>query len=186
MKTLIVEGVLSGGAVESWNRQCFGDATGERVVVAGDRIIRVNGIDGDVKKMLEECTKSRLVKLVIARGSASAQTRFNATIGGSGQSEATQASEPPANAGCTASTLRTRAPEFVPSGADAPPLQQTQHLAAPPGLFFPQKKPASMGSSDNGSISAKENANALVAGVLSSGYSEIVNSQDLDDSDKEN
>jgi len=176
-KTLIVEGVLPGGAVESWNRQCFGDATGERVVVAGDRIVRVNGIDGDVKKMLEECTKSRLVKLVIARGTASAQTRFNATIGGSGQSEATQASEPAARA----STLRTKAPEFVPSGTDAP-LQQTQILAAPPGLFFHSKN----SSNDDNTATAKDNANALVAGVLSSGYSETVNTQDLDDSDKEN
>merc|ERR1719183_1911252 len=81
---LLVEGVLPGGAVESWNRQCFGDATGERVVVAGDRIIRVNGIEADVKKMLEECTSQRLVKLVIARGPASFQARINATIGGSG------------------------------------------------------------------------------------------------------
>jgi len=72
-KALIVEAVLPGGAVESWNRQCFGDGSGERVVVAGDRIVRVNGIDQDVQKMLEECTHQRLVKLVIARANAHPQ-----------------------------------------------------------------------------------------------------------------
>lgn len=187
-KTLIVENVLPGGAVESWNRQCFGDATGERVVVAGDRIVRVNGIEADVKKMLEECTSSRLVKLVIARGPAGAHTRANATIGGSGQSGCETQAELPV------STLRKKAPEFVPSGADASPLQQTQQLAAPPGLFFPRpedyakKTPASTRSSDD--RSAKIDAQNLVAGVISQGYGETLGMQDIggndDGSDKEN
>jgi len=183
---LIVEGVLPGGAVESWNRQCFGDATGERVVVAGDRIIRVNGIDGDVQKMLEECTTQRLVKLVIARGPAGAHARASATIGGSGQQPAVKSS-------CEAvetpeKVLRKKAPEFVPSGVDATPLQQTQQLAAPPGLFFPRsedyKKPAT-GACGGDDISAKMDANAIVAGVISHLEMQDVGGDD-EDSDKEN
>lgn len=198
-EALIVENVLPGGAVESWNRQCFGDATGERVVVAGDKIVRVNGIEGDVKKMLEECTTQRLVKLVIARGPANAQTRANATIGGSGQTTACQAMDSSPTAG---STLRRKAPEFVPSGADATPLQQTQHLAAPPGLngqhltappgcFFPRpeditKKPTVNSSEKMDSVAA----DAVVAGVVSQGYGENVCVQDVcaetESADKEN
>lgn len=144
-KALIVEAVLAGGAVESWNRQCFGDGTGERVVVAGDRIVRVNGIDQDVQKMLEECTHQRLVKLVIARANAvkaaapvdvplcntAAAAPLQAPIGRPNKVEVDSK-----NADC--SSLRKKAPEFVPSGVDAQPLQQTQILAAPPGLFFPR------------------------------------------------
>jgi len=177
-KALVVDNVLPGGAVESWNRQCFGDATGERVVVAGDRIVRVNGINGDLQKMLEECTTQRLVKLVIARGPASVRLRVEATRGGSGQAPMAMDLTPE-----KVSTLRRRAPEFVPAGADAPPLTQTQHLAAPPGLFFPRPDEQSK----------KADAHALVAGVVSRGYDdadEIVRLQDVagaeDDEDKEN
>jgi len=135
-QVLLVEGVVPGGAVESWNRQCFGDPSGERVVVAGDRIVCVNGIQNDVDKMLKECSTQRLVKLVIARGT------------GGGRARAAAADLAHQKANCKAnmetaetehgqkfvSNLRTKAPEFVPMGAA--PLQQTQPLVAPPGLFL--------------------------------------------------
>jgi len=76
--TLVVENVLAGGAVESWNRQCFGDGSEERIVVAGDRIICVNNVEKDVQKMLEECSKQRLVKLFIARAQTITPTITNA------------------------------------------------------------------------------------------------------------
>jgi hypothetical protein len=131
---LIVEAVLPGGAVESWNRQCFGDGSGERVVVAGDRILRVNDIEQDVQKMLEECSKKRLVKLKIGRGAPAANSWAGSPVPMSGLSPQ-QASIEVSDQ--SPSMLRRKAPEFVPSGVDAPPLQQTQVLAAPPGLFFP-------------------------------------------------
>lgn len=169
-KALVVESVLPGGAVDSWNRQCFSDATAERAVTSGDRIVRVNGYEGDVKKMLEECTNQRLVKLVISRNENSERNQI-----GNSQHQ------------CV-STLRRKAPEFVPSGADAPPLQQTQHLAAPPGLFFARpeeniKKPVN-GIQNELSSAAKMEAHALVARVVSNGYQDCIN--DEKSSDKEN
>jgi hypothetical protein len=128
-KVLIVEGVVAGGAVESWNRQCCGDA--DRVVVAGDRIMRVNGIESDVQKMLEECTTQRLVKLTISRGPGGTRAR---TAAAQKQAKVEAAETEPSQK--RVSTLRMKAPEFVPMGVDAAPLTQTQHLAAPPGLFL--------------------------------------------------
>jgi len=149
-KVLIVEGVVAGGAVESWNRQCCGDATVERVVVAGDRIVSVNGIENDVQKMLEACTTQRLVKLTVARGPGGARARTVAAD----HAQARQSSGKPANEVTEAelgarrvTTMRPKAPEFVPMGVDASPLQQTQ-LAAPPGLFLRQQDIKTVGQND--------------------------------------
>ena len=152
-KALIVEAVLAGGAVESWNRQCIGDGTGERVVIPGDRIVKVNGIDNDVKKMLEECTRQRLVKLHIARNTHNAcasPSRPSSTAGAAQaltparQTAGAAAQEAVDNVTPEKSVLRKKAPEFVPSGPDAPPLKQTRHLAAPPGLFLPRHEDSSL------------------------------------------
>lgn len=185
-RTLLVESILHGGAVESWNQQWSGDASGERVVVAGDRIIKVNAIEGDVRKMLEECTTQRLVKLLISRGPAGAQVRAAATCGVSPARQVDEAapvsltaSDPPT------SNLRKRAPEFVPSGTDAYPLQQTQYLAPPPGLFFQKiTKEPSMGPCDGDSL--KRDVCAVVESVLSRGYSELLGGDAEEESDKEN
>lgn len=179
-KALIVEAVLAGGAVESWNRQCIGDGTGERVVVPGDRIVKVNGIEHDVKKMLEECTKQRLVKLLIARNARTAsagQSRPNSAAVGPAQqparSQAAAASqEAPEFATPEKTVLRKKAQEFVPSGAE--PLQQTQkHLDAPPGLFFPRPEECSAKN-----VASTSNAYGVAVGMQEAG--------DNADSDKEN
>lgn len=176
-KALVVEGVLPGGAVESWNLQCFGGSQQERVVVPGDRIVCVNSIEGDVTKMLEECTKSRLVKLVIARAVAAPAARASVSqVCSSPAPKGEQAYDTPEKT----SNLRKKAPEFVPSGADAPPLKQTQHLAAPPGLFF---RPEEKDSADK----VGSHTDDLVAGVLWHGYGEAQEAGGDDDgSNKEN
>jgi hypothetical protein len=131
-QVLLVEGVVPGGAVESWNRQCFGDPSGERVVVAGDRIVCVNGIQNDVEKMLKECSTQRLVKLVIARGPARTSA-VDPALQKTNNKSNMEAAETE-NGQKFVSNLRTKAPEFVPMGTA--PLQPTQPLAAPPGLFL--------------------------------------------------
>jgi len=186
---LVVEAVLAGGAVESWNRQCIGDGTAERVVVPGDRIVKVNGIEHDVKKMLEECTKQRLVKLLIARNvrapSASHSRQNSAVVTPQKAQSAASAQEALEFATPEKSALRKKAPEFVPSGAE--PLQQTQHLAAPPGLFFPRPEDCSA-SKIASNITAKLEASTS---SVSNAYDVAVgdanmNNNDDADSDKEN
>lgn len=172
-KALIVEAVLPGGAVESWNRQCFGDGSGERVVVAGDRIVRVNGIDQDVQKMLEECTHQRLVKLVIAR--ANAHPQANVPSSASAPLQAPIAKPKLEASDASISNLRKKAPEFVPAGA---PLQQTQILAAPPGLFF--SRPDEIASNKKLASAGSHHGNSNLAHLQ-----EVVGGQD-DGSDKEN
>jgi len=139
---LVVEEIREGGAVDSWNKQFpkFGDR--ERVIAPGDNIVSVNGIVKDTQKMLQECTEKRTVKLVISR-------RFPTKT--STSSTATPVKPQPASSACAAietpekvSQLREKAPDFVPIGVNAAPLKQTQpvassqHISAPPGLFFPR------------------------------------------------
>jgi len=89
-KALRVEGVRPEGAVEAWNRQCVGSTASEKAVLAGDRIVSVNGVSNDPAKMLEECRDKQLLKLTVIRG------------------EAVPAPKTP--------VLRADAPEFVPPG----------------------------------------------------------------------
>jgi len=156
---LIVDDVLPGGAVESWNRQCIGDGSGERVVVPGDRIVKVNDIEQDVKKMLEECTKKRLVKMLVTRNPAAAALSCPSSATCSALTPVKKAAAQASEFTPEKSTLRKMAPEFVRSGIDAP-LQQTQHLSAPPGLFFPMPENCSASKVVPADISAKMDAAA--------------------------
>lgn len=63
---LVVQNVLRGGAVESWNRQCLEALTVARAIFPGDTIVSVNGLS-DCKGMLDACRRDLLVKLVVAR-----------------------------------------------------------------------------------------------------------------------
>jgi len=67
---LVVERIIPGGAVESWNRQCFQGTFATKAVVPGDRIIGISGrctIDG----MLAACKQKTLLKIFVIRGSLS-------------------------------------------------------------------------------------------------------------------
>lgn len=90
-KVVLVEGIRADGAVEAWNRQCVSSAHPERAILAGDRIISVNGISYEPDKMLEECRDKHLLKLTLLRGDLG--TELAAPL-----------------------TLRADASEFVPKG----------------------------------------------------------------------
>lgn len=121
-RTLVVQDVSAGGAVETWNRQCVDD---ERVVAAGDRIVRVNGIEQDAARMLEACATQRLVKLSVSRGPGGALAR----AGTLARNAALQAAERQA-----CDTIAT-AQQLQQTQLMQQLRQNTQHLAPPPGLF---------------------------------------------------
>jgi len=63
-KTLVVESVRSGGAVEAWNRQCADNC---RVVKAGDQIVKINDAE-DSEAMRSECVNKQLLRITVHRG----------------------------------------------------------------------------------------------------------------------
>merc|ERR1712146_469145 len=69
-KTLLVESI-SGGLVGDWNT-----AHPELQVRVGDRIVEVNGLKGDVLKMVEECKKPQLLECRRRRGSTIGSETF--------------------------------------------------------------------------------------------------------------
>jgi hypothetical protein len=105
---LHIEGVLPGGAVEAWNRQCSTSGSPEKVLLPGDSIVCVNGIGGsgctaeEMKVEFEEKTTLRIM-VVRSEGPRSAPPQHVATI----------------NERYEFSTLRADASEFVPSGIAA-------------------------------------------------------------------
>merc|ERR1711879_1105116 len=64
---LVVRGVSPEGAIDAWNRQCFGCSSQDRAVHAGDEIACVNGMSA-CKEMLEEIKAKQLLKLLVVRG----------------------------------------------------------------------------------------------------------------------
>merc|ERR1712187_125573 len=62
-KSLGVEGVRAGGAVEAWNKQVAGS---EKEILVGDRIVKVNASE-DCGSMLDECTRKTLLKITVQR-----------------------------------------------------------------------------------------------------------------------
>ena len=92
-KAVLVEGIRPDGAVEAWNRQCVGSAHPERAILAGDRIISVNGISYEPEKMLEECRDKQLLKLTLLRGDLG-------------------------ELAASSLTMRAEASEFVPKGGE--------------------------------------------------------------------
>merc|ERR1719387_2328504 len=62
-----VDGVGAGTAVDAWNRQCAGGSGADKAVLAGDKIVSVNGRT-DCDGMLEECRAKALLKFVVVRG----------------------------------------------------------------------------------------------------------------------
>lgn len=63
---LRIDSVLPGGAVDAWNRQCGSSGAPEKVLLAGDKIIRVNTA-GDTSAMLSEFQNCRLLRMLIVR-----------------------------------------------------------------------------------------------------------------------
>lgn len=94
---LTVESVRSGGAVEAWNRQCSNEV---RAIIAGDRIISVNGVE-EAQGMREECRTKRLLRIVVSR-----------SLPSNGSDEL---QEPKGNGAEFEFKFNTNAEEFVPS-----------------------------------------------------------------------
>jgi FtsZ-binding cell division protein ZapB len=104
---LRVEDIRPAGAVESWNRACSTGNTKDKAVLPGDRIVRVNDVQFDPAKMLEECKDKKTLKLTIVRGGDGPLNGDTATQDG--------AADAPAAAAAT--VLRADASVFVPGGS---------------------------------------------------------------------
>lgn len=108
-EALRVDEIVTGGAVEAWNRQCArnwapGDDANARAVLPGDLVMSVNGITHSAQRMLEECQNAWLFRLVVVRQGAS-----QAGIGEAVSSD---------------SSLRMEAPEFVPISHRTPTMNR--------------------------------------------------------------
>eukprot|EP00932_Pfiesteria_piscicida_P006882 SRR837773.16854.p4 GENE.SRR837773.16854~~SRR837773.16854.p4 ORF type:complete len:143 (+),score=61.65 SRR837773.16854:479-907(+) len=62
---LTVQGITPGCAAEAWNLAC--GATGERKIELGDRIVAINGIEGEPEAMLQECKEKETLVLSVTR-----------------------------------------------------------------------------------------------------------------------
>lgn len=66
-QALHVIGIVPGGAIEAWNKQCNGGPGAGKVVMPGDKIVAVNGVS-EAEKMLEECRSKQMLRLTVVRG----------------------------------------------------------------------------------------------------------------------
>jgi len=83
-KSLLIEGVRNdGGAFKKWNL-----SNPEKFVNRCDRIIEVNGLRNDSLRMLEECNKRQLLKLVVVRALQDVHTVARDFPDGQGRFEA--------------------------------------------------------------------------------------------------
>jgi len=67
---LRVDGVKPGSALEAWNRQCGSSGAPEKVLLRGDRIVRVNSATS-AGEMLRECQSCRLLRLSVVHSQGS-------------------------------------------------------------------------------------------------------------------
>lgn len=63
---LRIDAISAGGALEAWNRQCGSSGAPEKVLLPGDRITSVNGVDG-AEAMRREFSTSRLLRMLVVR-----------------------------------------------------------------------------------------------------------------------
>ena len=66
-KTLVINRVVAGGAIDSWNKMGVSMRKTDRLVLPGDRIIRVNGITDNTSMMATEFRTKQLLQLTIVR-----------------------------------------------------------------------------------------------------------------------
>uniref|UniRef100_A0A7S3WKA1 PDZ domain-containing protein n=1 Tax=Strombidinopsis acuminata TaxID=141414 RepID=A0A7S3WKA1_9SPIT len=127
---LRIDSVCDDGAAEAWNRRCAQSSLADsntpevpsqnRALGTGDRIISVNSVAGDAKRMLQECKEKAQLKLTIKRAGA----------GGS-------VGRP--------SALRADADVFVPSSAPVTTVSPSATASADSPLLFggsPSQVPA--------------------------------------------
>eukprot|EP00927_Polykrikos_kofoidii_P051761 TRINITY_DN45559_c0_g1_i1.p1 TRINITY_DN45559_c0_g1~~TRINITY_DN45559_c0_g1_i1.p1 ORF type:complete len:159 (-),score=33.52 TRINITY_DN45559_c0_g1_i1:88-564(-) len=68
---------ISGGLAEAWNETC----DPECLLRVGDSIVEVNGVNGDVAKLLEVCRNATTLNMVVKRRSACVSDVFLAEGG---------------------------------------------------------------------------------------------------------
>ena len=66
-KTLVINRVVAGGAIDTWNKMGVQMRKTDRLVLPGDRIVRVNGITDDTSRMATELRIKQLLELTIVR-----------------------------------------------------------------------------------------------------------------------
>ena len=66
-KSIVVRSVVSRGAIDAWNKMGVALRKTDRLVLPGDKIIRVNGITDDTSRMVIEFSNKQLVHLTIVR-----------------------------------------------------------------------------------------------------------------------
>ena len=66
-KTIVVTRVVPRGAIDAWNKMGVALRKTDRLVLPGDKIIRVNGVTDDTSRMAREFGNKQLVHLTIVR-----------------------------------------------------------------------------------------------------------------------
>ena len=70
--SMLVEGVLPNGVIQSWNNLCVvslvRSGLPDRFFRAGDKIMSVNGIWKSVPDMVRECNSAMLLQFCVVRG----------------------------------------------------------------------------------------------------------------------
>ena len=66
-KTLEIKSVVGGGAIDAWNKMGVSMHKTDRLVLPGDKIIRVNGVTDDTSRMATEIRNKLLLTFTIVR-----------------------------------------------------------------------------------------------------------------------
>mmetsp|Transcript_37705 Transcript_37705/g.111946 ORF Transcript_37705/g.111946 Transcript_37705/m.111946 type:complete len:361 (-) Transcript_37705:207-1289(-) len=162
--TLHIESVLPGGASEAWNRQCGNSGAAEKVLVPGDRIVRVNDVGEDSQAMLLECGSKRMLRLQVCRIASAA----------SGSSPRASPAKELAPLG-SPSKLRADATEWMPTTSPTPSMSMSPSPPGTPSKFnvaasvFVPKGIASAGPISGVHVAAVPLAKPQVAGPVAPG-----------------
>lgn len=78
---LHVKGIVPGGAIEAWNRQCAGGPAAGKAVAPSDKVVQVNSAI-DVQGMLKQFKEQTLLRFTIVRGEPDAAVDLSAVWSG--------------------------------------------------------------------------------------------------------
>jgi len=153
-QALHVTGIVPGGAIEAWNKQCAGGPGAGKVVLPGDKIVAVNGVS-EADKMLAECREKQMLRLTVVRGDPDCTIPAPWMPANSRRLTA-QAPFGQQNGQLMASALKLLAPPHGPeagleglfsgfSGSPMPPMPpRSPGLRAEASLFVPQAMAAAL------------------------------------------
>jgi len=81
---LHVKGVVPGGAIEAWNRQCVGGPAAGKALAPSDKVVQVNSAT-DVPGMLKQFKEQTLLRFTVVRGDPDAAVDLSAVWPSSAQ-----------------------------------------------------------------------------------------------------